>query len=184
MPRNDAWNPKTVDEQLDKLESTDQIRQLASRYALAVDTRNLDDLVELFLDDVQVGRDKRGRDAMKAWFAQTLSRFADSIHFVGNHVIDFDSPDSARGVVYCRDELEKGARWMVGPIQYWDVYERRAGRWYFKRRKLHRWYQVDSLERPSHGGGLDADQALSVAQVPDAWPSWDKYWKELGRAPR
>jgi len=185
MPRQDKWVPKTADERLDRLESLEQIRQLPHRYALAVDTRNLDDLVELFVEDVQVGRDKSGRPAMKAWFGDTLARFADSIHFVGNHVIDLDSPDEASGVVTCSDQLEKGPEWHIGYIQYWDQYLRRDGRWYFKRRKLHRWYIVDALARPHHGGGLEADkQALSVNQLPDAWPSWGRFWQGRGRAPR
>jgi hypothetical protein len=185
MPREQKWNPKTAEERLDRLESHTEIRQLASRYALAVDTRNLDDLVELFPEDVQVGRDQRGREAMKAWFARTLSTFGDSIHFVGNHVIDFDGPDEAHGVVTCRDELEKGGEWHVGVIQYWDGYLRRNGRWYFKRRKLHRWYMVDAPLRPFHGAGTEADNRnLSVAQLPDAWPSWAKFWGGLGRKPR
>lgn len=185
MPRQDKWMPKSAEERLDRIESLEQIRQLPHRYALGVDTRNLDDLVELFVEDVQVGRDQRGREAMKAWFAETLSRFADSIHFVGNHVIDLDGPDEAHGVVTCRDELERGSEWHVGFIQYWDQYLRQNGRWYFKRRRLHRWYMVDALARPHHGAGGAADnQALSVAQLPDAWPSWGKFWKERGKAPR
>src|SRR5580692_8218703 len=91
-------NPQTMEERLERLESLEQIRQLAHRYALAVDTRNLDDLVELFVDDVRVGRAKRGRDELKAWFAESLARFGDSIHFVGNQVIDLDSADEAHGV--------------------------------------------------------------------------------------
>ena len=34
----------------------EEIRQLASRYAIALDSRDLDTLVNLFVDDVQVGR--------------------------------------------------------------------------------------------------------------------------------
>ena len=41
----------------------DQLRDLVARYAVAVDSRDLDSLVELFVDDVQVGRSARGRDA-------------------------------------------------------------------------------------------------------------------------
>lgn len=185
MARTDAWKPKTTEERLDKLESLDAIRQLPHRYALAVDTRNLDDLVELFPVDVQVGRDKRGREAMKSWFGDTLARFADSIHFVGNHVIDFDGPNEAHGVVTCHDQLEKPPEWQHGYIQYWDKYVRQDGAWYFQRRKLHRWYLVDALTRPYHGAGLEQDkQALTVSVIPDAWPSWDAFWKSRGRAPR
>jgi hypothetical protein len=179
------WTPKTAEERLDRLESLEQIRQLPHRYALAVDTRNLDDLVGLFVEDVQIGRDKRGREAMKAWFGDTLARFGDTIHFVGNHVIDLESPDGARGIVTCRDELEVGAEWRVGFIQYWDKYVRRDGQWYFSRRVLHRWYMVDALERPRHGAGLETDkESMRVGQLPDDWPSWTKFWEERGRVPR
>ena len=180
-----AWNPTTSEDRLDRLESIEQIRQLAHRYALAVDTRDLDSLVELFVDDVQVSRDKQGREFLKSWFAQSLSRFGDSIHFVGNHVIDLESPNEARGVVTCRDELEMGGEWRVGFIQYWDKYLRRDGSWYFQRRKLHRWYMVDALTRPKHGAGLDTDrESLQIAQLPDAWASWTAFWNEVGRPPR
>jgi hypothetical protein len=183
--RQDKWVPKTAEERLDRLESLDAIRQLPHRYALAVDSRNVEDLVELFPEDVQVGRDKFGRTALRAWWMQTLSNMADSIHFVGNHVIDLLSPETAQGVVYCRDELEKGKEWHVGVIQYWDDYVRQGGRWYFKRRKLHRWYMVDALTRPQHGAGVNADKnVLRTDQLPDVWPSWAKYWQELGRPPR
>jgi hypothetical protein len=185
METSTRWEPKNPEERLDRLESIEQIRQLAHRYALAVDTRNLDDLVELFVEDVQVGRNKRGREAMKAWFAQSLSRFGDTIHFVGNHVIDFIARDQARGVVTCRDELEIDQEWRVGFIQYWDEYTRRDGHWRFSRRRLHRWYMVDACERPSHGAGLETDKkSLGVGQLPDAWPSWAKFWEERGRSPR
>ena len=132
-----SWTPTTAEERLDRLESLEQIRQLPHRYALAVDTRALDSLVQLFVDDVQVSRDLRGREPLKTWFAEALSRFGDTIHFVGNHVIGLNSPTQASGVVTCRDELEAGAEWRVGFIQYWDKYLRRNGRWYFERRKLH-----------------------------------------------
>lgn len=180
-----SWTPTTAEERLDRLESLEQIRQLPHRYALAVDTRALDSLVQLFVDDVQVSRDLRGREPLKTWFAEALSRFGDTIHFVGNHVIDLNSPTQASGVVTCRDELEAGAEWRVGFIQYWDKYLRRNGRWYFERRKLHRWYMVDALTRPQHGSGLDTDRAsLQLGQLPDAWESWDAFWTQVGRPPR
>jgi hypothetical protein len=179
------WQPATMDERIGRLEALDQIRQLASRYALAVDTRNMDDLAALFVEDVRVGRDERGRDALKLWYGRSLQRFGASIHVVANHVIDFVSADEATGVVTCHDELEMNGEWHLGKIQYWDTYVRRDGAWYFKRRKLQRWYLVDALDRPSHGGGVNVDPAsLKVGQLPDVWPSWDRFWSECGKAPR
>ena len=46
---------------IDRLESVDEIRQLAAKYSLALDMRDLDALVNLFPEDVRVGRDKVGQ---------------------------------------------------------------------------------------------------------------------------
>ena len=57
---------------VEQLVAYEQIRQLASRYALAVNLRDLDALVELFVDDVRAGRGRSGRDALKENFARHL----------------------------------------------------------------------------------------------------------------
>lgn len=87
----------TEADRLDRLESIEAIRQLVARYALATDSRDLDALVSLFVDDVRVGADARGRDALRAFFDRSLREVGVTILFVGNHVIDFDDPDHARG---------------------------------------------------------------------------------------
>jgi hypothetical protein len=46
---------------IDRLESLDEIRQLAAKYSLALDMRDLDAMVNLFPEDVRVGKDKVGR---------------------------------------------------------------------------------------------------------------------------
>ena len=53
---------------VERLLAHEEIRQLAARYALAIDSRDLDSLVGLFVDDVRVGRDERGREALRASF--------------------------------------------------------------------------------------------------------------------
>jgi hypothetical protein len=178
MSRLGPWTPANADERLDRLESLAAIQQLAARYGLAVDSRDMDALVDLFVPDVRVSRDEHGRDALKAWYTTTLLGAKTSVHFVANHIVDFDDADHARGIVYCRDEIEVPGeeRWAVGMIQYWDRYVRVDGEWCFERRKLHRWYMVDALTRPSHGAGVD-DQ-LSVVQLPEAFESWGRFWAE------
>jgi hypothetical protein len=178
MPRHDVDLLHDLAARVDRLESVEEIRQLAHRYALAVDTRNLDDLVELFVDDVRVGRDTAGRAALRAWFLDALARIGPSIHFVGNHVIDLADADHASGIVYCRDEVDRHVDWGNGYIQYWDRYERRDGRWYFVRRRFHRWFMVDALSRPRAGAGVDED-GLTTGRLPDAWPSWSRFWEEV-----
>jgi hypothetical protein len=164
------------------LESVAEIQQLPYRYALAVDSRDVDALIRLFVPDVQVGREERGREVLKVWFTNVLSRLDTTIHFVGNHIIDFDEPDIAHGIVYCRDELERRERgeWETGVIQYWDTYRRVDGQWCFERRKLHRWYIVDALTRPRAGLGVE-DGNMTVRRLPEAFESWASFWKEYPR---
>ena len=152
------WQPQSVEERLDRMESLAAITQLPARYAQALDARDMDALVELFHPDVQVGRDRAGRSALKEYFTELMARFGVSIHLVANHIVDFIDADTATGVVYCRDELGDvdGDGWRVGAIQYWDDYERVRGEWCITRRRLHRWYLVDADEVPGHGQGCNA----------------------------
>jgi SnoaL-like domain len=161
------------------MESLAALRQLAYRYALAVDTRDLDDLVGLFVPDVRVGRDQTGRPALHEWFSATLRSSRMSIHTVANHIVDFDDADHARGIVYCHDQLERpqSATWDTGNLQYWDSYVRLNGEWFFERRRFYRWYLVDALTRPSHGAGVnDGGGPLRTGQLPDAFESWTRFW--------
>ena len=61
MSRLGTWKPATPEERLDRMESLADIRQLPYRYALALDSRDMDALVDLFVPDVRVGRDETGR---------------------------------------------------------------------------------------------------------------------------
>jgi len=113
----------------------EQIRQLASRYAVALDARDLDTLVSLFVDDVRVGSDQVGHDALRASFTAQLRDLGVTILLVGNHVINVVDDDHATGIVSCRGEIEMGEQWVVQAIQYHDTYERRNGSWLFVRRR-------------------------------------------------
>ena len=182
MSRLGTWKPATTEERLDRMESLADIRQLPYRYALALDSRDMDALVDLFVPDVRVGRDESGRDALKRWFTETMSRMKTSVHFIGNHIVDFDDADHAHGIVYCRDELEQPEtkEWEIGMLQYWDSYVRVDGDWCFQRRRFHRWYIVDALTRPAHGAGVNTGpERLRTHQLPEAFESWGRFWSAV-----
>jgi ketosteroid isomerase-like protein len=164
-------------DRIDRLESTEAIRQLVARYALATDSRDLDALVALFVDDVQVGENGRGRDALRAFFDRSLRDVGVTILFVGNHVIDFDDDDHARGIVYCRGEVQVDDRWVIQAIQYRDAYERHDGAWYFVRRKHLLWYGADLGESPL---GLPPanwpERHTGKGELPEAWETWRDFW--------
>ena len=54
-----------LERRLAKIEAGLAIQQLPARYALAVDTRNLDALVSLFVPDVDCGSRGKGRAALR-----------------------------------------------------------------------------------------------------------------------
>ena len=104
----------TLEDRVARLAATDEIRQLVAKYCLALDMRDLDALCGLFPADVRVSRDSSGRAALKAWFNDTLrNQFTGTAHVTGNHIIEFDTPDHARGVLYSRNEHETGDKWII-----------------------------------------------------------------------
>jgi uncharacterized protein (TIGR02246 family) len=136
---------------IDRLESLDAIRQLPAKYALALDMRDMDAMVSLFPDDVRVGKDASGRLALRAYMDRTLrSPFTGTSHHIGGHVIEFDDPDHAHGVVYSKNEHETGDEWVIMQMMYVDDYVRQGGRWFFARRLPLYWYATD-LNKPPIG---------------------------------
>lgn len=173
------WTPQSIEERLDRMESYAAIQQLVSRYARALDARDMDTVVSLFSPEVSVGTGGTGREALKVWMSDLMSQMLTSVHLVANHVIDFHDADHASGVVYCRDELERPdlGEWAVGTIQYWDDYERIYGEWCFTRRRLYRWYLVDWLKRPTPGQGVnDFGARIRERELPQAYPTWAAFW--------
>jgi uncharacterized protein (TIGR02246 family) len=136
---------------IDRLESLDAIRQLPAKYALTLDMRDIDAMVSLFPPDVRVGKDASGRAALRAYMDRTLrSPFTGTSHHIGGHIIEFDDPDHARGIVYSKNEHETGDEWVIMQMMYADDYVRAGGRWYFARRLPLYWYATD-LNKPPIG---------------------------------
>ena len=104
--------------------------------------------VNLFAPDIRVSREKVGRSHLKRWLDDTLRlQFTGTSHHIGNHIIEFDDPDHAHGVVYSKNEHETGDEWVIMQMLYWDNYQRIDGRWYFRRRLPCYWYATDSTSR-------------------------------------
>jgi len=170
---------------IDRLESIDEIRQLAAKYSLALDMRDMDALVNLFPEDVRVSKDKVGRAHFKQWMDETLRvQFTGTSHHIGNHIIEFEDPDRAVGVVYSKNEHETptqdgGCEWVIMQMLYWDHYERIDGRWYFKRRLPCYFYATD-LNKPPCGDNKMRwpDRDHYDGAFHSLFPSWQTFWSE------
>ncbi len=168
-----------ISDPIERLLAYEEIRQLAAHYAVALDSRDLDALVELFVDDVRVGKDITGRDALRAAFADSLAEVGVTILNVGTHAIDLIDDDHATGVVYCKGEIEEppgSGAWIHQAILYRDTYERRDGSWHFVRRVHELWYgqQVPSpLDQPPADW---PERSWGRGTVPESWETWSRFW--------
>ena len=161
-----------------KLLARDEIRQLAYRYALAIDSRDIDTLIGLFVEDVRVGRDTFGREALRENFEAQLREVGITILFVGNHLIDFQSDNKATGVVYCKNETQIDDHWIHQAIQYRDDYERRNGQWLFVRRRHLLWYGSEVGENPlSLPAANWPERQVGRGTLPESWDTWQSFWK-------
>ncbi|NWG52156.1 MAG: nuclear transport factor 2 family protein [Hydrogenophilaceae bacterium] len=170
-----------LEERIDRIESILAIQQLAIRYAIAIDSRDLDAWLMLFPDDVDCGRRGRGREALRGFIAPLLKDFYRSVHLICGHQIDLTGPDQATGRVYCRAEHERGEEWIVQAICYFDAYVRQNGVWYFARREEDFFYSADALERPQQaeftrwpGPAPKFQPKMMVSR----FPTWRSFWAD------
>ena len=166
---------------VEELVARDKIRQLAERYAIGVDGRDLDALAALFMDDVENGRYGPGREGVKTYYDHVLRRFHCTMHLVANHVIDFDDDHHAHGVVYCRahHHVPDPEHWFDMALAYWDTYERVGDDWFFRRRNLKSWY-TQYWGHPDHDilreeAESESSGARRGTQMPEAFPTWSSF---------
>ena len=167
---------------VERLLALADIQQLAARYAVYLDARELDKLVALYVPNVRVAREASGHPALRADFERSLRAVGATFLHVGNHVIDFTGDAHATGIVYCRGEIQDGgpdsSRWIIQAIQYHDSYEKHDGRWLFARRKHLLVYGAELGVNPL--GLAPAEWPKSQTgrgSVPWSLESWQRFWK-------
>jgi SnoaL-like domain len=163
---------------LDAIESRLEIAQLPVRFAAALDSRDLDAYVSLYVPDVkfQPG-DRVGRDALKKTMSKRFRSFGRSIHLVSGHRIELDpdDPDRAAGSLYGRSEQEVGDRWIVMASIYSDKYRRVDGEWLFEDRAIDHWYATDINEHPQ-AVAYDSWWGGAASTLPGKFPTWEQFW--------
>jgi ketosteroid isomerase-like protein len=187
MTSTQAPDGTALQARMQRLDAVDAIRELPARYAAAYARLDLDALVELYVPQVRLHTGAVGRDELRAHFERSVrgTRTGGGLHIVilhnGNHVIDFEGPDSARGIVYCHGDMQltDGTRYTQAII-YTDTYARLGDRWYFAAQRVHELvYGAPPLTRPN--ALPDANWPASQTgrgTLPGRWPSWKAFWDE------
>jgi uncharacterized protein (TIGR02246 family) len=149
---------------LRRLEDIEAIRDLAVRYALAVDDRDYEALRSMFTDDgclrASSGPVKgRGREGVTDFLRESLSGRGPTNHLVHGHQIsvDFDHPDTATGVVSGHAESMWPEGQMIIAMRYHDTYRRVGGAWRFHERVQSFLYLAEAKDYP---GILSSDQPV------------------------
>ncbi len=168
----------SLEKRIERIESRMEIAELPTRYARAVDARDIDTWIGLFVEDVDCGRRGKGREALRTFIDPSVRTFYRSIHFICGHTVDFIDDDTATGTVYCRAEHEDGDEWVTMAIIYFDRYVRRDGRWYFERRSDKHWYSVDELDRPRAPFQLWDRWSDRLPHLPQDFPTWAGFWEK------
>lgn len=127
-----------------RLEDSYAIRELSSRYALLIDTRNFDELEKLFSANAVYGRGDElmgeGRENVMAFIrAHFAANPLATFHYSNDVVIDFDPDnlDRAHGVVSGHAETRPDGQLQLLAVRYADEYVREGGRWLLAKRWLH-----------------------------------------------
>jgi hypothetical protein len=166
-----------VTDRLDRLVAQVEIGQLAAHYAVALDARDLDRLVALFVPDVQVGRSS-GPEALRRDFERSLRAVGVTMLHVGTHAVDLVDDDHATGTVYCHGQIQVGDDWVHQAILYRDTYARVPDLgWRFVRRVHELWY--GQVHQPNPLDQEPADwpaRAVGRGTVPESWPTWAAFW--------
>jgi SnoaL-like domain len=160
---------------IERIEAHLAIQQLAIRYAMAVDARDIDAWVACFRPDVDMGRHGNGHEALRRYIDPMVRRFYRSVHQVCGHRIELSTNDTATGAVYCRAEHEVAGEWIVMAICYFDEYARVDGEWFFSRRRERHWYAADVARTPQ-SQGFAGWAASGTPALPGEFPSWSRFW--------
>ena len=171
------------DDRLRQLISRDEIRQLAYRYAAALEARDVEAMAGLFAVRARFGEHGDGPDGLRRLMAGSMRDTVFAVVLVGNHVIEFDADGTARGEVWAQCFAHTLADGFVEQlIKYRDRYIQQDGRWVFLHRRHHLWYGVARESSPLRQRAADWPRSqIGVGDLPLADPVFAEWWATQSR---
>lgn len=163
---------------LDALWSVHEIQQLAYRFALGHDTRDMALLETLFVDHREpLEWPSLNIENLRRSLPIGLRRAGPTMLFVANHIIDLEGADRASGKVYCLARLSVGDTWVEQAIMYLDRYRRIDGTWLIDERRHLLWYGVELDERPFDQAKTQWPVSpVGRGSLPEEFPAWRDFY--------
>lgn len=147
------------------MNANNDYRTLATRYALAVDTGDVDGFVALFLPDAAIliqnagdtepSHEIRGHDRLRE-IPKLVQRQTATLHILGQSTYDEVSDDEVRSTVYCSAHhlnREKGTNHIMRIIYSDRCLRDVDGEWRFAERRLNKlWTETNPVDALPEGG--------------------------------
>lgn len=180
---------RSLDSRIAAIEAQLEIKQLAVRYARAVDSRNIDALGDLFSAETNFGEYGKGPEGCRAFYRSpsVIRTFYRSFHQIVGHVITDVEETNARGTVYCRAEHEDGDSWVVILMIYFDRYVKQDGHWLLLGRRPRFLNVHDMRETPRQANfvrwpGREDHFGAELPQWDESWRAfWDEFSEDRGK---
>lgn len=166
--------PQSLEQRLARVEDRLAIRELISRYNMAIDDRDLKTVGSLFTENAYFGSvdGAMGATTRQGIVDQFKSRFSvlgATNHFSHDQFINFESPTRARGQVSSHAEVWRKEKAMITALRYADVYEKSDGVWRFAERRLSFMYYLNVEDYSTALGVRERNMAGPTPQAAD-WP--------------
>ena len=171
---------------LDRLESKDAIRDIATAYAIACDEHDMPRLMNLFTVDACFDAPNgsmvaKGKAAIQTLFEKTFKIRGPAYHWTHDVTLEIDSADPNRGtgLVLSHAETTPNGVVSIAAMRYQDDYRRESdGQWRFAKRVISFLYYVPASD---YSQGLNHPDRVVMggnrlkADYPEALPAWQAF---------
>ncbi len=176
---------------LDRLESKDAIRDIATAYAIACDEHDMPRLMNLFTVDACFDAPNgsmvaKGKAAIQTLFEKTFKIRGPAYHWTHDITIEIDpaDPDRGTGLVLSHAETTPNGVVSIAAMRYQDDYRRESdGQWRFAKRVISFLYYVpagDYSQGLNHPDRVVMGGHRLKADYPEALPAWQAFIKTHG----
>ena len=177
---------------LDRLESKDAIRDIATAYAIACDEHDMPRLMNLFTVDACFDAPNgsmvaKGKAAIQTLFEKTFKIRGPAYHWTHDITIKIDAadPDRGTGLVLSHAETTPNGVVSIAAMRYQDDYRRESdGQWRFAKRVISFLYYVpagDYSQGLNHPDRVVMGGHRLKADYPEALPAWQAFIKTHGQ---